>query len=128
MRITRESAIERLRHVLAANTPEGQCTCRYAAERNVFCRGFHRDAQTEIRMRYAAVIDVSGLRTAVEERANEYQLRRAREEGGAVSCDVQQRSYETCCGWDDFTNEQLGQFCFELIGERVRVVGSRNFQ
>lgn len=120
--MTRDSAIARLRRALAARTPEGQCTCRFVAEQNLFCHGFRRDDHIELRMRYAAVIDVTGRRPAVEDRANEYQLRRVREEGAAVACDVQQHTYEICGGWDEFTNEQLAQFYFELIGEHVVVV------
>ena len=73
-------------------------------------------------MRYAHAIDVSGRRTNVEDRANEYQLRRMQEEGAELACDVQQRSYETCKGWDEFSNEQLARFCFELLGDRVKVI------
>lgn len=122
MQIRRAAAIARLREVLARMTRAGECTCRVAADRHVFCHGFRRDTQTDLRMRYAHTIDVTGKRGAVEERANEYHLRRTAEEGAELACDVQQRYYETCRGWDEFSNDQLARFCFELLGQRVKVI------
>jgi hypothetical protein len=42
-----------------------------------------------------------------------------------LACDVQHRFYETCRGWDDFTNEALADFLLEIAGERVIVRGAR---
>lgn len=122
MKIARAAAITRLRDALAKMSESGQCTCRVAADHNIFCQGFAQDTKTELRMRYAHEVDVTGRRDAIEERANEYQLRRTQEEGAELACDVQQRYYETCRGWDEFTNDQLAQFCFELLGDRVKVI------
>jgi hypothetical protein len=122
MKIGRETAIARLRRALAEMTPPEQSTCRAVADRNVMCQGFHQDSLTELRMRYAAEIDITGKRADVERRADAYQQRRREEENAAVSCDVQQRYYETCRGWDEFTNDDLARFCLEILGERVRVV------
>jgi hypothetical protein len=88
----------------------------------VLCHGFHQDSLTELRMRYAAEVDITGKRTDVERRADAYQQRRLEEENAVVACDVQQRYYETCRGWDEFTNDDLARFCLEILGQRVRVV------
>lgn len=42
-----------------------------------------------------------------------------------LSCDRQQMFYETCRGWDDFTNAQLTQFCSALLGDEAIVTGKR---
>ena len=122
MRVARETAIARLRKALEEMTPAEQSTCRAVADRNVLCRGFDQDSLTELRMRYAAAIDIKGKRPDVERRADAYQQRRQEEEHAAVACDVQQRYYETCRGWDEFTNDDLSRFCLEILGEHVRVV------
>jgi hypothetical protein len=122
MKIARATAIARLRKALAAMTPPGHSTCRAVTDQGVLCRGFRQDSQTELRMRYAAEIDISGKRGDVERRADEYQHRRQIEEDAPCSCDVQQHYYETCRGWDEFTNEDLARFLLEVCGEQVRVV------
>jgi hypothetical protein len=44
-------------------------------------------------------------------------------EGALLSCDVQYRFYETCRGWDDFSNEDLARFCNEVTGLTVAIGG-----
>ena len=122
MKIARATAIARLRKALEQMTPPGQSTCRAVTDNHVLCRGFRQDSKTGLQMRYAAEIDIRGTRAELEERADDYQLRRQIEEASPVSCDVQQRYYETCRGWDEFTNEDLARFCLEILGEHVRVV------
>ena len=50
--ITRNEAISRLREVLLSITDEETCVCKAATERNVFCRGFRRLDDKELRERY----------------------------------------------------------------------------
>jgi hypothetical protein len=123
--ITRETAVARLRRKLIAMTEAGKSVCRIAAEKDLFCRGFHRDSDDELRFRYAATIgNASQLtRAEVEERANAWQLERQKQEGTLLCCDVQYMGYETCRAWDDFSNEELARFCDEMLGEMVRVTG-----
>lgn len=123
--ITREAAVGRIRRQLIAMKEEGKSVCQIAAEKNILCRGFHRDTDDELRGRYAATIPgVSGMsREELEIRANAWQFERQQHEGMLLCCDVQYACYETCRAWDDFTNEQLAQFCGELLGDQVRVTG-----
>lgn len=123
--ITREAAVGRIRRRLIAMREDGKSTCQIAAENNVLCRGFHRDTDEELRQRYAGTIaDAPRLsRKELESRANAWQLERQLHEKTLLCCDVQYMFYETCRGWDDFTNQDLSRFCLELLGERVRVVG-----
>ena len=55
--VTRETAVARLRRKLIDMQEEGKSVCRIAAEKGLFCRGFHRDTDDELRFRYAATID-----------------------------------------------------------------------
>jgi len=104
---------------------EGKSVCQIAAEKNILCRGFHRDTDDELRWRYAAAIPGAPemSREELESRANAWQLERQQHEGMLLCCDVQFACYETCRAWDDFTNEELAHFCGELLGEKVRVRG-----
>jgi hypothetical protein len=125
--ITREAAVARIRGQLILMQEEGKSLCQIATERNILCRGFHRDSTAALRNRYADELEnVQQLsRAELEERANAWQLERQRSEGARLPCDVQYMFYETCRGWDDFSNADLSRFCLELLGEKVRVTGRR---
>lgn len=104
---------------------EGKSMCQIASEKNVLCRGFHRDTADELRWRYAHQLpnaaDLS--RSELEQLANAWQIERQLRGKKLLCCDVQYMFYETCRGWDDFTNEELSRFCRELTGENVSVSG-----
>lgn len=125
--ITREAAVARIRRELMAMQEDGKSVCQIAAERKILCRGFHRDSPEELRWRYAEQIDGAVMlsRLELEERANSWQLERQNNEKARLCCDVQYMFYETCRAWDDFTNEQLARFCFELSGDHIRVAGKK---
>ncbi len=125
--ITREAAVARIRRDLILMQEDGKSVCRIAAERNILCRGFHRDSPDELRWRYSEQIGNAAELTPLEleERANTWQLERQQSEKARLCCDVQYMFYETCRAWDDFTNEELSRFCFELSGDQVRVAGKK---
>jgi hypothetical protein len=123
--ITRETAVGRIRRQLIAMSAEGKSVCEIAAEKKIFCRGFHRDTDDELRWRYADKIPGAlGMpRHELEQQANAWQVERQQQEGTLLCCDVQSMCFETCRAWDDFTNEELAGFCRELSGDRVEVTG-----
>jgi hypothetical protein len=123
--ISRDTAVGRIRRQLIAMQEEGKSVCQIASEKNILCRGFHHDTDDELRWRYAdRIAGAASLpRQELERRANMWQLERQRREGTLLCCDVQYMFNETCRAWDDFTNEELAQFCQELLGEQVRVIG-----
>jgi hypothetical protein len=125
--INREAAVGRIRIKLIGMQEEGKSMCQIAAEKNVLCRGFHRDTADELRRRYAGKIpNAQNLcRSELERLANRWQLERQRREGTLLCCDVQHMFYETCRGWDDFANEELARYCQELTGEKVSVSGKK---
>jgi uncharacterized protein YecT (DUF1311 family) len=123
--IEREIAVQRLRAKLIELTAGTKSACKLATDMNIFCRGFHHYSDDKLREAYKRLVarqpDIK--REELEKAANEWQLARQRADGWVLSCDVQYAFYETCKGWDDFTNEQLVQFCRELLGQAVEVVG-----
>ena len=126
--ITREAAVARIRQrLIAIQQQTGMSMCRIAAEKNILCRGFHRDSEEELRWRYADKIEGAHTMTReeLERRADEWQLARQQSEETLLCCDVQYRFNETCRGWDDFSNEELSRFCQELTGEAVHVIGRK---
>jgi len=106
-------------------TDSGKSACQIAAERNILCKGFRRDNDDQLRNRYEPY--VGGIdrltRSDMERVANRWQLARQRTDDASLACDVQYRHYQTCRGWNDFSNEQLADFCVELTGQRPNVVG-----
>jgi hypothetical protein len=125
--ITREAAVARLRSALLDLAEPGKSMCQIASERNILCGGFHRYTDERLRETYGAIAGTGAeaSRSEVEQKANEWQVARTAMEGTQLACDVQYRFYETCRGWDDFTNEALADFLLEIAGERVVVRGAR---
>ena len=123
--VNRDVAISRLRMRLLEMLSRGQSVCRLAADKGILCGGFGRHSDEELRNTYRSVLrrDPFMTRPALERAANDAQLARQAELGVVLSCDAQRACYETCRGWDDFTNAQLSEFCAELLGEQLTVTG-----
>jgi hypothetical protein len=121
--IYRTEAIDRLREEFLKRLDGDTSICRYAAESGLFCRGFARYSDRELRQRYDWIARRRPYlsRPELEAIADRWQL--ARQEVGElpIACDVQQRVHDTCRGWDDFSNEDLSRFLFELNGKNVVV-------
>lgn len=122
--MTREEAIARIREKLVSLTDEENCMCKVAAERGIFCNGFRQFNDKELRERYWWIVrkrpDIT--RAELETIANDWQLAQQDVRELPIACDVQTKVHDTCRGWNDFSNEQLGLFVSQLTGEEVRVV------
>jgi hypothetical protein len=123
-RLARSAAIRRLRDVLVLMTDEDHSICRIAAERDIFCRGFKRYDDEELRQRYAWLVnrDPRISRHRLEDLADRWQLARQVFDDVPLACDAQQIEHDTCGGWDEFSNEDLVRFCRELLHETVSIV------
>ena len=123
--ISREVAIGRIRIKMIELCDSGKSACQVATERNILCKGFRRDSDEELSQRYAPFIGGADRvsRADLERMANHWQLARQRMEDVKVACDVQYRYSQTCHGWNDFSNEELSDFCLELAGVRPHVIG-----
>jgi len=115
---TRESLIGALRAELTRRANGEMSLCMLAAKNGIFCRGFHRYSDAELRRRYGWISrrypDIS--RSDLEEIADSWQMARQEVNGLASACDVQQVEHDSCNGWDDFTNDDLTRFLLELRG------------
>lgn len=121
--VPRDVAINRLREALLELTDDDHSICRIAAEKEIFCGGFRRYSDAELRERYdwLARKYPAASREELEHLANQWQLGRQIFEDRAFACDVQQIEHHTCNGWADFSNEDLARFCRELLGADVVV-------
>jgi len=97
--------------------------CRAAADGGIFCHGFNRFGEGELRRRFSWLGDRARTlpREELEEIANRWQLARQEVFDLPSACDVQQREGDTCRGWDDFSNGDLARFYYELTGNSVVV-------
>jgi hypothetical protein len=122
--MTREEAIARIREQLISRTDEENCMCKVAADNGIFCKGFKQFTDKELRERYWWIVrkrpDIS--RPELEAIANDWQLAQQSVRDLPLACDVQTKVRDTCRGWMDFSNEQLGTYLKQLTGEEARVV------
>jgi hypothetical protein len=120
--ISRPAVIAALREELNRRAGE-MSICRLAAQTGIFCKGFHRYSDAELKERYGWISkknpDVP--REELEQIADRWQLARQEVVGARTSCDVQQIEHDACGGWDDFGDDQLARFLLELTGRTVVV-------
>lgn len=122
--ISRPALIAALRDELERRAGE-MSICRLAARTGIFCKGFRRDSDEELKARYGWIArkNAGASREELEDLADRWQLARQDVLGARTSCDVQQLEHDVCGGWDDFTDEQLAVFLRELTGRSVVVSG-----
>jgi hypothetical protein len=121
--VSRPSLIVALRSELANRANGEMSICRLAAQTGIFCKGFRRYTDAELRERYAWISEknADASRAELEEIADRWQMARQDVTGVSTSCDVQQLEHDACGGWDDFSNVDLARFLFELTGRKVEV-------
>jgi hypothetical protein len=122
--ISRDEAITQLRAQFLAMTDDEHSMCRVAADRGVFCNGFARFSESELRERYWWIVRKQPNidRQSLESIANLWQLAQQDVQQMPCACDVQTKLHDTCRGWHDFTNEQLATYYEQIVGKPVRVV------
>lgn len=121
--ISRESAIEQLRTELSRRACGEKSICRLAAESGIFCQGFKRLSDIELRRRYGWIAKrYRGIsRPQLEEIADAWQMARQEVTGLPTSCDVQQVEHDACGGWSDFSDGELADFLEQLTGKKIRI-------
>lgn len=121
--ISRTAVIDLLREELLSRLDDETSICKLAAEKGIFCRGFRRWSESELRRRFGWIDRKRPMsREELEDLANRWQLARQEVRGASIACDVQRIEHDMCGGWDDFSNEELSRFYFELTGKNIRVV------
>jgi hypothetical protein len=121
--VERNKAIDLLRSALLERIDDDKSACREAAEKGIFCGGFARFTDPELRQRYSWITrrHPKMTRDELEEIADRWQLARQEVSELPIACDVQMREHDLCNGWNDFSNEQIAEFLYELTGEKVIV-------
>ena len=136
--IARDEAVKILRGELLKLVDDENSICKVAAEKGIFCKGFQRYSDFELRKRYRWIarkdrrytreeIDSVYLvyneftREEIEDLANRWQLARQDVDELPLACDVQQVEHDSCRGWDDFSSEELGRFIYQVTGRVVAV-------
>jgi len=121
--IPRSEMIALLRSELSKLTDDENSICKVAAERGIFCQGFHRYSDGSLRRCYSWLDKRRpGMsRDELEDLANRWQLARQIVDDLPTACDVQQKEHNSCGGWDDFSNEELAKFFTELTGRSLIV-------
>lgn len=114
--MSREALIAELRQELLRRAGEDRSICQIAAEQQIFCRGFSRFSDPELRRRmlWIARKRPNAARTEIENLTDRWQLARQEYNDLPTSCDVQCREHDLCNGWDDFSDEDLARFHSEL--------------
>lgn len=121
--LTRQEVLSRIREELLKLVDEEHSICQIAAQKGLFCRGFSRYTDEELRERYGWLLMRPRAlpRPRLEELANTWQLARQVVHDVPIACDVQQLEHDTCGGWDDFANEDLARFYEDLVGGKVTI-------
>ncbi len=123
--ITRTKAIDDIRALLMTLVDDEHSICDVAASRHIFCGGFARWTFTELKQRHPQIVRSRHALTPAELRdlANRWQLARQFVTHDAIACDLQQHeaSNKLCKGWDEFTDEQMASFHYEICGEKISI-------
>jgi hypothetical protein len=121
--LSRAEVINLLRQELVKRADGEKSVCRVAADEGIFCRGFARYTDLELRRRYEWIArrNPKMTREELEEIADRWQMARQEVEDSPLACDVQQKVHDTCRGWDDFNNEELSRFYYEMTGKEIVV-------
>ncbi len=121
--IAREDAIKLLRAEFLKLVDDESSICKVAAEKGIFCKGFQRYSDFELRKRYRWIArkDRRYTREEIEDLANRWQLARQDVDELPLACDVQQLEHDACRGWDDFSNEELARTIGQVTGRHVTV-------
>jgi hypothetical protein len=121
--ISRDELITRLRGEFAKYTDVENSICKVAADRGIYCTGFKRYSDDELRQKYQWIVNKRPdlTRDELERIANDWQLAQQEVHELPTACDVQRKVHDTCRGWNDFTNEQLAKFYYQVTGKEIQV-------
>jgi hypothetical protein len=121
--VPRAEVVALVRQELLKRAGDDVSACKVAAEQGIFCHGFARYTDLELRRRYEWIVRRRPRmsRKELEEIADRWQLARQEIDGTPIACDVQQIVHDTCRGWDDFSNDELARFYFEMTGKELVV-------
>jgi hypothetical protein len=120
---TRERVIDQLREYLVGLTDENHSMCEVAASLGLFCHGFRRLNDAELRDRFGWMLRTRpGItRQKLEDLANRYVLARQQALEVPLACDALAIDRDTCLGWDEFSNADLQRFYKEWYEVEIEI-------
>ena len=122
-RLTRPQAIDEIRRIVNALPQDDECACAIAGRYGIFCKGFARYSDEELKKRFAWIArprpGVS--RAELERLASAYHRGRQEVTGAEICCDVETREHCGCDGWNTFDNTALEDFYASLTGRSCRI-------
>lgn len=123
-RMTRDGAVAAIRARLIEMVDEDHCMCQVAGGNGIYCHGFGRLTEDQLRQRYSWLlrIDASMDRKELENRANKWELARQIVHEVPIACDAQDMEKDTCSGWAGFDDETIARFYRDLVGEEIVIV------
>jgi hypothetical protein len=121
--INRAEAVATIRKRLLDMVDEDHSMCQVASERGVYCCGFGRLTDEQLRQRYSWLLKNNPRmsREALEQMANRWELARQTVNRVPIACDSQTLEKDTCAGWENFDDATIARFYQELVGEQIRV-------
>ena len=121
--MTRNEAIKAIRAKLLEMVDDDHSMCRIATERGIYCRGFQRLTDEEMKQRYAWLLrrNPNMNRGELEDLANRWQLARQIVDQVPISCDAQALEHDTCDGWATFDDATLVRYYRELVGGDIAI-------
>ncbi len=125
--VSRQAAIRWLREAVIKLTDE--CSrCQRATEHGIYCLGFRRFTEEELNRRYARLRDSNPKMTPEElaDLANRWRVAIQFLQRVSAYCEARRREPGKCAGWDGFSNDELQQFCLQILREPVRVADERS--
>lgn len=122
--MTRNEAVTAIRRKLLEMVDEDHSMCQEAASRGIFCHGFQRLEDEQLRKRYSWLLRNNPEMSTEDLRdmANRWELARQIVNKVPISCDAQTIEKDTCHGWDSFDNDTIAQFYEELVGGKIQVI------
>jgi hypothetical protein len=121
--LTRPEAIARLREKLKTYCDDEHCACSAAARFGLFCGGFKRFSDEELRNRFDWIVRTRPhvTREELERLVSLYHLSREEVRGAEVCCDVETREHCLCDGWNQFDNAALEKMYRSMTGREVAI-------
>ena len=122
--LTRPAAIGDIRRILNALPQDDMCACGIAARYGIFCQGFARYSDEELKKRFAWIARPrpNATRAELERLASAYHRGRQEVTGAETCCDLETREHCGCDGWNAFDNRALEELYAGLTGHQVRIL------
>ena len=124
VKMNRDDAVAAIRAKLIDMVDEDHCMCQVAGGSGIYCHGFGRLTEDQLRQRYSWLLKINPSmdRRELENRANRWELARQIVHQVPIACDAQNLERDTCNGWAGFDDATIARFYMDLVGEEIDIV------